>query len=1087
MKETCTCSNGHEWETTNGEPASCPLCATTSTQAYPTTADLDDCIADALLSYQRALEAGARPDHAEFLRRHADRAEQLAPLISAGQHADELLTPLQALAGPAKEANAALPRSSADGGEPGETASYRGAAPAGERGLPVGTLLLNRYRVEGVLGQGGMGEVYLARDQALERRVAVKLIRPRNPELLERSIAEPWLREAFIHEARIGANLMHAAIATVFDFGFQGDHPFIVFEYVDGETLSDTLKRRGRLPLDEVRLLLTPLAQALHYAHGREIVHRDLKPLNIRSTAQGLYKILDLGLAREFRQEGNWRFAGTPRYASPEQAAGLPCDGRTDQYALALIAFEMLTGRSVFQAGSVDEYLRLHREQPAPSVREYRPEVPQSVDQALRRALAKDPNERFTSCEELAAALGCQFLTSTAPHADPPEVTAATKMRGIWNSARLKFTRRGHRIHLALSGDFLWVEYREELRRWPLQQVEVQETTNARWLRLLLAGKAQAFRLSNAADGATWSASIRKRGRGSPAAAPGAAAEPTVTAVPPLALLQRQPPVRYQTLGMADCTTNERRLSEAGLKVHALLMGAEAVIDVREERVPGLARTRWRRSGTAVRAADSAGRYELLARWFGEQCRSAADRLLLLLSVLLVLDLGVQLLFFFVVPQEAGVWNVLRQLAFPGSDGRPVPMAMAGRLITFACPFGLACWLRWTQAPQLLRPAATATLLLASAPFLIIPAVAVVTGQLGMLVTLLDPVNLGMVPFALLMCQRCSRSYRTFALASRSAALPAGNRRVLAGIAWSLNVLFAAWILVSVGQLVLTAPGNFVTSVRAPVQADGGRGVPAVMPPVNPALANAVALFKSAEAQLQTNAQQAEHDYRAALAAYRAARLTGPDAEAVRHDIGSCLLNIASLEIVSNRTKEAEIDLRDALAQFDSLSAPWQENPLVRRSRGLAHARMGELLLISNREASGLEHYHKALELLDALADPDSAALLTMAMCRHNIGAGFIRSGDSRSAVTELERALELYERWPQPLGRAPPLVRINVARCRLDLGTAWMGRADFGKARLHLQAAITLLEALRDEIANEPTVPQLLQRARQLLQRASK
>src|SRR5205823_5143211 len=105
---------------------------------------------------------------------------------------------------------------------------------------------------------------------------------------------------SFAEEAKLGANLTHPAIATVFDFGFHEDRPFTVFEYIPGETLRDLLHRRGRLPLEEVRLLIAPLAQALDFAHGRRVVHRDLKPENIRATSQGQFKVLDLGLAKEF-------------------------------------------------------------------------------------------------------------------------------------------------------------------------------------------------------------------------------------------------------------------------------------------------------------------------------------------------------------------------------------------------------------------------------------------------------------------------------------------------------------------------------------------------------------------------------------------------------------------------------------------------------------------------------------------------------------------------------------------------------------------------------------------------------------------
>src|SRR5262249_9762188 len=154
-------------------------------------------------------------------------------------------------------------------------------------------ILLNRYGLESLLGQGGMGQVYLARDAVLQRPVAVKLIRPLDPRLRDRSLHETSLRDAFIGEARIGANLTHPAIATVFDSGFQEGEPFIVFEYIAGETLRDVIRQRGRLPLEEVRLILGPLAQALDFAHSHHVVHRDLKPDNIRATTQGYFKILD--------------------------------------------------------------------------------------------------------------------------------------------------------------------------------------------------------------------------------------------------------------------------------------------------------------------------------------------------------------------------------------------------------------------------------------------------------------------------------------------------------------------------------------------------------------------------------------------------------------------------------------------------------------------------------------------------------------------------------------------------------------------------------------------------------------------------
>ncbi len=159
--------------------------------------------------------------------------------------------------------------------------------------------------------------------------MAIKAILPSESGWRARGQAtEKQFQDRFLQEAKIGANLTHPAVATVHDFGYHGETPFTVFEYVAGPTLYDVIKRRGRLPLEEVRLIVGPLAQALDFAHARFVVHRDLKPANIKATDEGDFKILDLGLATEFRRQASWSFCGTPAYASPEQASGLPADGR---------------------------------------------------------------------------------------------------------------------------------------------------------------------------------------------------------------------------------------------------------------------------------------------------------------------------------------------------------------------------------------------------------------------------------------------------------------------------------------------------------------------------------------------------------------------------------------------------------------------------------------------------------------------------------------------------------------------------------------------------------------------------------------
>ncbi len=284
------------------------------------------------------------------------------------------------------------------------------------RTFTPGMVLQGRYVLERELGRGAMGLVFLGRDNRLDRPVAIKAILPGESGWRARGPAtEKDFQDRFLQEAKIGANLTHPAIATVHDFGYHGETPFTVFEYVAGPTLYDVIKRRGRLPLEEVQLIIGPLAQALDFAHSRFVVHRDLKPANIKATEQGNFKILDLGLATEFRRQSNWTFCGTPAYASPEQAAGHPTDGRSDQYALALIAYELLTGRRPFSGRRIEELLEMHRNQEPPFPQTTFAHVPVSIWMAVRRGLSKKPDARFDSCQAFAAALGCRMLSESFP------------------------------------------------------------------------------------------------------------------------------------------------------------------------------------------------------------------------------------------------------------------------------------------------------------------------------------------------------------------------------------------------------------------------------------------------------------------------------------------------------------------------------------------------------------------------------------------------------------------------------------------------------------------------------------------------
>ncbi len=378
----------------------------------------------------------------------------------------------------------------------------------------TGTLLQDRYRLIKELGRGGMGVVYLGRDQRLDRSVAVKVILAHDGTASASATMDSRLKSSFAEEARLGASLTHPAIAIVFDYGFHHDNPFTVFEYIEGETLRELIERRGRLPLDEVRLIIGPLAQALDFAHERRIVHRDLKPENIRATEQKQFKILDLGLAHEFSRQEDWRFAGTPAYAAPEQAAERPSDGRTDQYALAVVIFEMLTGRRPFKSDSWLDLLEMHFSTPPPTLRSIDAEIPEAVEQAILRSLEKDPNKRFSTCTELAVALGCQFLTGPAPLPRMLLETEIKKMGGRWKTVVYPFAFFDRpRTHLAMAADALWAIHRSELMRWPLSALYDLQKRGRRGLSFRIRGALgkdqQWFRFNSRSECAALAGSTR--------------------------------------------------------------------------------------------------------------------------------------------------------------------------------------------------------------------------------------------------------------------------------------------------------------------------------------------------------------------------------------------------------------------------------------------------------------------------------------------------------------------------------------------------------------------------------------------------
>ncbi|HVL95340.1 MAG TPA: protein kinase [Solirubrobacteraceae bacterium] len=259
----------------------------------------------------------------------------------------------------------------------------------------VGTQLSGRYRLDAQVGAGGMSTVYRAFDTTLERTVAVKL--------MHREIASDSAQlERFRREARSVAQFSHPHIVGVIDAGEDDHRPYIVFEYVEGETLKDRIRRQGRLPVDEAIAYAIEIARALCAAHSRGIVHRDIKPQNVLIDEEGSAKVTDFGIARSLEEEGltaDGRVLGTTDYVSPEQALGHAVNGQSDVYSLGIVLFEMLTGDVPFHGENQVAVAMKHVREDLPDVQRLRPEASASVAAVLDRMTAKPLDHRYADAE----------------------------------------------------------------------------------------------------------------------------------------------------------------------------------------------------------------------------------------------------------------------------------------------------------------------------------------------------------------------------------------------------------------------------------------------------------------------------------------------------------------------------------------------------------------------------------------------------------------------------------------------------------------------------------------------------------------
>jgi len=274
--------------------------------------------------------------------------------------------------------------------------------------LELQAAVAGRYTLERELGRGGMGIVFLARDAGLDRPVALKLLPPYLG-------AQPEIRARFVQEARLVARLSHPNIVTIFAAEEHGDLVFFAMAYVRGETLTQRVERAGPLPPAQASRLIQELAWGLGYAHANGVIHRDVKPDNILiEQSSGRAMLADFGVAFAAdanRSTGVGQLIGTPHYVSPEQAYGNPLDGRSDLYSLGASAFFALTGRPLFDAPSPLAVITKHVNEPPPPLATIRGDLPRRLTDAVDRCLAKDPDARFRTGEELAEALAATGLT----------------------------------------------------------------------------------------------------------------------------------------------------------------------------------------------------------------------------------------------------------------------------------------------------------------------------------------------------------------------------------------------------------------------------------------------------------------------------------------------------------------------------------------------------------------------------------------------------------------------------------------------------------------------------------------------------
>ncbi len=296
----------------------------------------------------------------------------------------------------------------------------------------VGEILGNRYKLLREIGSGGMAWVYLAEDLVDKNQVAVKVLYPQFSQDMS-------YVQRFIREAKLAIQISSDHIVRILNYGADRDVHYLVMEYIEGQDLATTLRKRGPLPWREALEIAAQVALALEAANSCGVVHRDIKPQNIMITREGLVKVLDFGIARartlpSLTQTG---FVGSPSYIAPEQAMGEEVDIRSDIYSLGVVLYEMLSGKLPFEAATPWSIISQHIANKPPALRMAAADLPPAVEELVNKMLAKDPADRYQTPGELLAAIEAALRGRVDAGKRPPQAPRAGQIAALSKAHRL--------------------------------------------------------------------------------------------------------------------------------------------------------------------------------------------------------------------------------------------------------------------------------------------------------------------------------------------------------------------------------------------------------------------------------------------------------------------------------------------------------------------------------------------------------------------------------------------------------------------------------------------------------------------------